>query len=107
MGEFADFFKQKKNLISLLILGILILAVPIGINLIRQTQIFKSRATGEPIAIKESTGVFRRTKPDGTLEWVANKGARVSLELNSPLGSPFPNQSPVPSPSPSPAGGSI
>lgn len=90
MGEFSELFKHKKNLITLLILGILILAVPLGINLIKKQQIFKSRAAGEPIAIKATTEVFQKTKPGGGLEWVAKKNAKISIELNSPLGSPAP-----------------
>ncbi|MBI2196785.1 hypothetical protein HYU45_04225 [Candidatus Daviesbacteria bacterium] len=88
MGEFSELFKQKKTLITLLILGILILAVPLGINLIKQQQIFKSRAAGEPIVIQETKDVFQKTKPDGTLEWVARKDAKISIELTSPLGPP-------------------
>ncbi len=86
MGEFSELFKHKKNFITLLLLGILILAVPLGINLVRQTQIFKSRAGGEPIVIKETTGVFQKPKAGGGTEWVVKKDAKVSLELNSPLG---------------------
>ncbi|MCR4306262.1 MAG: hypothetical protein NUV73_04230 [Candidatus Daviesbacteria bacterium] len=88
MGEFSELFKKKNNLITLLILGILILAVPIGINLIKNQQIFKSRAAGEPIVIKETLGVFQRTKPGGGLEWVAKNNAKISIELTSPLGPP-------------------
>ena len=50
MGELIDFFKNKKNLSNLLLLGILVLALPLGINLVRQQQIFKSRAVVAPIA---------------------------------------------------------
>jgi|Napbiome12C3dose_1001474.scaffolds.fasta_scaffold00001_132 hypothetical protein len=92
MGEFSELFKHKKNLITLLLLGILILAVPIGINLIKQQQIFKSRAANPPIVIKETKGVFQRLKAGGGYEWVMEKDAKVSLELTSPLGSPDPTQ---------------
>ncbi len=98
MGEFSELFKHKKNFITLLLLGILILAVPIGINLIKNQQIFKSRATGEPIVIRETLGVFQRTRPGGGLEWVAKKGAKISLELSSPLGSPASPAACVPRP---------
>ncbi len=40
----TDILKNKKNLINFLILLILILAVPIGINLIQRQQVLKSKA---------------------------------------------------------------
>ena len=83
MGEFLDFFKKKKNIISVLILGILILALPLGINLIHQQQIIKSRATADPIVIKSTTDVFQVNG-----QWVAKKDAKISLEITSPLGPP-------------------
>lgn len=83
MGEFLDFFKNKKNLATLLLLGILILALPLGINLIQKQQTLKSRATADPIVIKGSTDVYQ---VDG--QWVAKKDAKISLEITSPLGPP-------------------
>lgn len=92
MGDFLDFFKQKKNLINLLLLGILVLALPIGINLVRQQQILKSRAVADPIVF---AGDNVEQKSDGT--WVA-KDPKISLELTSPLGppaSPAPISAPI------------
>lgn len=83
MGEFLDFFKNKKNLATLLLLGILILALPLGINLIQKQQVLKSRAAADPIVIKGSADVYQ---VDG--QWVAKKDAKISLELTSPLGPP-------------------
>lgn len=45
MGEFLDLLKTKKTLIGLVILGILLLGLFIGRNLISQQQIIKSRAS--------------------------------------------------------------
>lgn len=80
MGEFADYFKEKKNLFNLLVLGILVLALPLGINLIRQQQILKSRAAVDPIVF---TGDNVQKKADGS--WVALK-PQITLTLTSPLG---------------------
>ncbi len=78
MKEFLDYFKNKKNLINLLVLGILILAIPLGVNL--RQQIIKSRAVEDPIKF---TGDNVRQKTDGT--WVT-KSSQISLELTSSFG---------------------
>ena len=82
MGEIFDYFKIKKNLVSLLILGILILGIPLGVNLVRLQQIIKSRAAVDPITF---TGSNVKQKNDGT--WVATK-PQIQLQLTSPLGPP-------------------
>lgn len=102
MGEILDYFKNKKNLVSLLVLGILILGIPLGVNLVKLQQIIKSRAAVDPITF---TGPNVRQKNDGT--WVATK-PKIQLQLTSPLGppgspAPSPSGSPRPSPSSSPS----
>lgn len=90
MGKFLDFLKgkvstllgSKRNLINLLILGILILAVPLGVNLLRNRQIFKSKAVVDPIVL---TGSDARKKSDGT--WVITQ-PEVALQITSSLGPP-------------------
>lgn len=92
MGEFLELFKKKNNLITLLILGILILAVPIGINLIKNQQIFKSRAAADPI-------VFTGNAVSRNGQWfVVDRAKPISLELTSPLGGPPPSSGPTASP---------
>lgn len=81
MGEFLEYFREKKNFANLLILGIMILALPLGINLVRQQQIIKSRADITPIVIKGDNVVTK----NGQLVATA---PQVTLELISPLGSP-------------------
>lgn len=85
-------FANKKTIISLLILVILVLAIPLGVELVRRQQIFQSRATAEPIVF---TGPNVKLK-DG--KWVATK-PQISLEITSPLGPPV---SPTPTPTPTP-----
>lgn len=96
MSDFLDFFKQKKNLVNLLLLGILVLALPLGVNLIRQQQIIKSRAAVAAITFKGSNV----EQKNGSM--VALK-PQISLELTSPLGPPgIPSNTPSPSPSSTP-----
>ena len=97
MGDFLENFKSdakgllrdKKNLINILVLGILILALPLGIDLIRRQQLLKSRAAAEPIVFAGANVAQRNI--NGNMEWVildATKG--ISLEFTSPLGPPAP-----------------
>lgn len=101
MREFIDFIKDKKNLITLLVLGILILAIPLGIKLISQQKIIQSRATNPPIVFKGVNVVQKNG------QWLALK-PQISLELTSALGAPGVSSSPSPSPSlaPSPSANS-
>lgn len=80
MREILDYFKNKKNLSNLLIMGILILAVPIGVTLIRQQQILKSRATNPPITFVEKPNVTTKN-PDGSWKTTSTT---VSLLLSAP-----------------------
>lgn len=81
MGEFLNYFKRKDNLISLLFLGILALAIPLGMSILRQQQIIKSRANVDPIVLTGSNA----QKKNGI--WITTK-PKVSLQLTSPLGPP-------------------
>lgn len=88
----------KRNIIGLVIALTLLIAIPLGIYLAQQTQIFKPRASevlpSSPPAIKV-TGC--------TNEPCTITGDKVDLELTSPLGPPQPSIAPVSSPSPSPS----
>ncbi|MBI2196784.1 hypothetical protein HYU45_04220 [Candidatus Daviesbacteria bacterium] len=93
MREFLDnlrnseFFQNKRNLI---ILAVLVLTLPVGIFLITQQQIFKSRAAGEPIEFS-GNNVERRGN-----SWVALRADQpITLKLTSRLGS---GNTPTPTP---------
>lgn len=102
MGEFLDFFKTKKNLTSLLLLGIIILGLPIGIRLLKQQQILKSRAQREdPIVFVPSETLFQQT--DG--KWVTTR-SNISFKITSPFG-PQGGVSPTPAPTATPPPGEI
>lgn len=47
--DFISYFKDKRNLINLLLLAVLVAAMPLGIRLVQQQNIFKSRATGADV----------------------------------------------------------
>ena len=95
MGDFLSYFKSKKVLINLLVLGILVLALPLGIKLIREQQIIKSRATEQPpVKFIEGENTFQRNG-----QWMATR-PQVTLELTSPLGPPEPAATATPTPGP-------
>lgn len=90
MDELISFLKDKRNLINLLTLGIIVLALPIGVNLVRQQQIFTSRAAsgsvefltkekGGPSASDGTSCVSQRS--DGTWSTKCNK---VKIWITAP-----------------------
>lgn len=102
-----DFLKSKKNIISVLTLLILILAVPLGMQLIRQQQIIRSRAlegapgtvtfSGPNVSTRNNKQVLKLTVSDeGTSE------AKVDLIITAP-NAPGTQPSTAPSVSPSPS----
>lgn len=84
MGEFFDYFRHKKNLANLLILGILILALPLAVQTVREQQIIKSRAAADPIVI---TGDNLIDLPGGKKGFKLNSAGKavLDLEINSPV----------------------
>ncbi|OGE64639.1 hypothetical protein A3J13_01645 [Candidatus Daviesbacteria bacterium RIFCSPLOWO2_02_FULL_36_8] len=85
MSELKDFISNKKNLISLLLLGIVGLALPLIINLVQKQQIFKSRADIAPITF---TGENVSSLPNGTkiFRLDAKGKPAVDIDLISPIG---------------------
>lgn len=78
MGEFLDYFRQKKNLINLLLLAILVLALPLVIQTVRQQQIIKSRAAADPIVFVSDNVV---DLPDGKKGFKLDAAGKATLEL--------------------------
>lgn len=75
---------NRKTVISLLIIGILLLAIPLGLRLLQNQQIIKSRAAAGPIifqginvSVQNARQVFR-LDDQGT--------PTVGLTLTSPFG---------------------
>lgn len=85
--DLSSFFNKRSNLINLLILLILVLAVPFSVNLVRQQQQLKSKATAPSIeVVTNGTTVLPGTPPKLKLD--KDGKAIVSVKLTSPLGPP-------------------
>lgn len=82
MDALQDIFRSKKNIINLLVLLIIVLAIPIGVNLIKQIQTFSPRAASPPIVLVEGKCVVKR---NGVLVAVCGE---IDVNLTSPLGGP-------------------
>lgn len=85
-------FLTKKNLIALLLAGITLLIIPVGIKLVREQQLLKTRATGEEITFVPKEGVVACNGTNCT-----TKETTVDIALRSPFGPPGP---PLPTPTP-------
>jgi predicted negative regulator of RcsB-dependent stress response len=79
MEENQNKLLTRKNIITILIIGIIILAIPVGVKLSQESQVFKSRAAADTITFS-GTGV----STDKTTTTTPN----VTVELKSPLGPP-------------------
>lgn len=76
----------KKNIISFLVIGILLLSIPFGVRLvIEQTQL-RSRAAADPITFVPSETVACKTV--NNRQECTTTSDTVSIELRSPLGPP-------------------
>ncbi|OGE25555.1 hypothetical protein A3B42_00220 [Candidatus Daviesbacteria bacterium RIFCSPLOWO2_01_FULL_38_10] len=74
---------NKKNIISLLVLAILAVAIPLGLNLARQQQTLKSSATEASITFSGDNAELRNNA------WVVKDRTKpVTVTFTSPLGPP-------------------
>lgn len=111
MQELSLFLKNKGNLINLLLLLIVILGIPLGVDLLKRQQIISSRATQPAIAVLAGKCVTER----GGVKVLTC--ADVPLKLFSHIGvprgtvDPLPDNSPTATPSGStptpPSGGGL
>ncbi len=95
MEEIVEYFKNRKNLAGLLILGLLVFGIVITVILVGVQQIFKSRATGDPIVFG---GPNAQQRSNGT--WTTTS-SQIKFQITSPLGPPPPAGGPSPTPLPS------
>ncbi len=103
MDDIRNFFKNRRNVLNTLLLLVIVLAIPLGINLARHNQIFFSRAAGEFIQLIDGSCVAER---NGTKVIICKD---VPLQIISPFvatNTPEPSSSEDPSTSPSPASSS-
>lgn len=89
-------FFTKKNIIALLIMGVLVLAIPIGLKLAQKQQQLKSRASGGQAGIT-FTGPNVSCDSGGSC---TTKSASVEVDLVSPDGLPPAVVSPTATPTP-------
>ena len=94
---------NRKNLISILILGTLVLAIPLTIYLVRQQQVLKGKALGTPPIEFIGPANSLITLSGGRIGLKVSEGAQASvdLRLTSPFGAPpsgviQPTQTPTP-----------
>ena len=85
MGDQFREFLNKKNLSSLLVLAILVLAIPVGLQYLRQTQVLKSKAAGGQVLFVSPGIDNSRTAPNGSPVTVA-VDQTVGLNLGLPNG---------------------
>lgn len=102
MGPNTSGLLTKRNIIALIIAAVLLIAIPLGLYLAQQTQIFKPRASETPPAGPPAIKVTG-TGVTCTGDSCKATGDSVDLELTSPLGPPQPSTAPISSPSPSPS----
>lgn len=82
LGDLRDFL-NKKNIINLLILGILVLGIPVATELVRTQQILKSRATLNPVeVVVDGTRVVKRVV--NGQEKVLATSPVVTVKLSTP-----------------------
>lgn len=72
---------SKKNIISLLFVGILFLAIPIGVQLVERQQRFSARAASEAVTF---SGDVKCSGNECT-----TKSPTVNFNLKSPIGPPI------------------
>lgn len=81
MEETNTSILNKKNIITLLIVGIMLLVIPAGVRLMSEQQLFKSKAAADPITF---------TGPNVSSDKKTTTSTTVTVELRSPLGLPVP-----------------
>ncbi len=91
MNELITYFKNKKNLINLLILAILVVGLPVTTDLIKTSKIFNSRAVSDPIVFS-GPNVVTGANNQKVLKLNEQGKAIVDLELTSTLGPPATQQ---------------
>lgn len=77
---------NKKNLLGLLVIGILVLVIPFGVKLVREQTALRSKASTD--AVKFVTGESTGIECDSNGGNCRTTSETVELELTSPLGEP-------------------
>lgn len=83
MGEITDSFKSKKNLISLAVLLVLVIALPLIFKLVQKTQIFAPKASSQSVEVLPSVGVTTKQENGRTI--IETSIPDIQLQITSPL----------------------
>lgn len=76
----------KKNLLTLLLLAVLMVAIPLGVKLAQQTQVFKSRAAlAPPIQFQGAGGANTVTCTGNSC---VTTSPAIDIQITSPIGPP-------------------
>lgn len=75
----------RKNIITFLLVGIMLLVIPVGVQLIQQQQTLKSKAASEASINFSGEGVECDEAGNCT-----TTSDTIQIELNSPFGPPAP-----------------
>lgn len=105
MGDQLKELSTRKNLISLLSLAVLVLAIPLGIGLVKQQQILTGQAAGSAVTFV-APNVETRLGPDGSPVAVALEST-VGVQLKPPEGWTIENVNSTPEPSATPVAANI
>lgn len=81
MEELKQEFLTKKNTITFLLLGILVLSLPLAVNLLKQQQILRSKASEEPPIIFKGSSVSGNIQSGFTAT-----DSTIQVEIRSPMG---------------------
>lgn len=94
-------WRSRRNIISFLLIGILMLAIPFGVRLVEQRQQVRSKATlSNEDAIKFSgSGANCTTSAGGDQPSCAATANTLDIDLTSPFGPPGQISQPPPAPS--------
>lgn len=94
-SDFGEKFFSRKNIITFLLVGISLLVIPVGVKLVQEQQVLKSKATGNEVVFVPKEGVVECSKSGECV----TKDIKVEVNLTSPFGEPgdlLPTATPTP-----------
>lgn len=102
MDNLREVLKERRNLVTILVLAVLVVAIPLTIYLVRQQQILRSKAFGSPPIEFFGTGVTSGNPPTTTSQNVQLKLTYGLVSTPSPTPTPTPTPPITSTPTPTP-----
>lgn len=102
MDNLRNILKERRNLVAILVLAVLVVAIPLTIYLVRQQQILRSKAFGSPPIEFFGTGVTSGNPPTTTSQNVQLKLTYGLVSTPSPTPTPTPTPPITSTPTPTP-----